>query len=359
VAVALGIGLEQHTVPSVAPRAVNPAVLARAAGERFLARYERPNGQVVRTDQGGDTVSEGQAYAMLVSVALGDRRRFDAAWTWAYRHLELRNGLLASRWAGGHVVDRQPATDADLDAAWALALAAQRFHAPTGTARARLISRAILAHDTFTISGQPWLAAGPWALTQRIVDPSYYSPAGFATLARVDRRDAHRWAEAALTSRRSIARLTQGGKLPPDWAQVTAAGRPIPIGSPSQPASPPRYSFDAARIPVRYAAACGSADRRLAASLWPALKQAGSPTPFALNLSGAALVNDSHPVPGVAASAAAASASDAQAATQRLDHVTTLDAHYPTYYGAAWTALGRILLTTHWLGGSCPPIPAP
>ncbi len=355
VAVALGIGLEQHTVPGTTPRVVNPTVLARTAGERFLARYERPNGQVVRSDQGGDTVSEGQAYAMLVSVALGDRGRFDAAWTWAYRHLELPSGLLASRWAGGRVVDRQPATDADLDAAWALALAAERFHAPVGTARARVISRAILAHDTFTIGGQRWLAAGPWARTQRIVDPSYYSPAAFATLAGVDRRHASRWAQVALASRRSIASLTQGGTLPPDWAQVTARGVPVPIGSPSQPAGQPRYSFDGARVPVRYAATCAPADRRLAASLWPTLKQAGSPTPYSLNLSGAALVNDSHPLGLVAAAAAAAAASDAREATRRLDQATRLDAQFPTYYGAAWTALGRILLTTRWLRGSCPP----
>jgi len=39
-----------------------PADTARAAAESFLDRYVEPDGRVVRLDQGGDTVSEGQAY---------------------------------------------------------------------------------------------------------------------------------------------------------------------------------------------------------------------------------------------------------------------------------------------------------
>jgi endoglucanase len=47
-----------------------------AAAKRFLTRYVTADGQVVRRDQGGDTVSEGQAYAMLLTATSGDRDRF-------------------------------------------------------------------------------------------------------------------------------------------------------------------------------------------------------------------------------------------------------------------------------------------
>lgn len=47
---------------------------AVAASEAFLKRYVDPDGRVVRRDRGGDTVSEGQAYAMLVAVATGTQR---------------------------------------------------------------------------------------------------------------------------------------------------------------------------------------------------------------------------------------------------------------------------------------------
>src|SRR5690348_4029051 len=55
---------------------------ARASGVRFLDRYMDPDGRVVRHDQGGDSVSEGQAYAMLAAVAIDDRARFARAWRW-------------------------------------------------------------------------------------------------------------------------------------------------------------------------------------------------------------------------------------------------------------------------------------
>jgi hypothetical protein len=39
---------------------------------------------------------------------------------------------------------------------------------------------------------------------------------------------------------------------------------------------------------------------------------------------------------------------------QLLQQANSLDARFPSYYGAAWTALGRIMLTTSWLPLSCP-----
>ena len=69
---------------------------------------------------------EGQAYAMLLSVAADDRSRFDRVWGWTRAHLQRSDGLLSWRWADGHVVQDEPAADADLDAARALALAADR-----------------------------------------------------------------------------------------------------------------------------------------------------------------------------------------------------------------------------------------
>ena len=50
-----------------------PEEEATAAANAFLDDYVDDSGRVVRTDQGGDTVSEGQAYGMLVAVGL--RRR--------------------------------------------------------------------------------------------------------------------------------------------------------------------------------------------------------------------------------------------------------------------------------------------
>ena len=60
---------------------------AEAAARYFLEHYVNPDGRVVRHDQGNDTVSEGQAYGMLIAAAIGDARTFDAIWAWTQANL--------------------------------------------------------------------------------------------------------------------------------------------------------------------------------------------------------------------------------------------------------------------------------
>src|SRR5690349_4282594 len=98
------------------------------AATRFLAKYAQPDGRVVRLDQGGDTVSEGQAYGMLLAELAGDDAAFRRIWGWTHDHLRLRNGLFAFHAnAAGKVVSQQAASDADLLIAWALL----RYHGPS------------------------------------------------------------------------------------------------------------------------------------------------------------------------------------------------------------------------------------
>ena len=74
-------------------RAVDPRVTAAdiqgmreaaavQAGRAFLDEYVESDGRVVRRDEGGDVVSEGQAYGMLIAVAVDDEDRFRAIWDW-------------------------------------------------------------------------------------------------------------------------------------------------------------------------------------------------------------------------------------------------------------------------------------
>jgi cellulose synthase/poly-beta-1,6-N-acetylglucosamine synthase-like glycosyltransferase/endo-1,4-beta-D-glucanase Y len=355
----VGIAVGSGSAPSApAGEPVSAAAapgLARAAGQRFLTRYEHSDGRVVRIDQGGDTVSEGQAYAMLVSVALRDRARFAAAWHWTQSHLQRPDGLLASRLVGNRLVDVNPAADADLDAARALAIAASRFHEPDYARAARAMGRAVLTHETRATPHGRVLMAGPWAQSAHVVDPSYFSPSADTALALVDPAHAHQWAALAAGDRAALASVTRGNRLPPDWARLTAAGALTATGTPQQPTETPRYSFDAARVPVRYASSCLAPDRTLAAGLWPTLHQAGSPPPYSLSRIGGALATNSHPVALVSVAASASAYGRPSEALRLLTRADALDQRYPTYYGAAWNALGRIMLTTDWLPGSCAP----
>jgi len=326
---------------------------AVAAADRFLDRYLDETGRVVRHDQGGDTVSEGQAYAMLAAVALDDRERFDAAWRWTERHLARPDGGLAWRWAEGAVVDDASAADADLDAAHALALAASRFGEPAYADAAARLAASILDRSVVPGRAGDVLVAGPWAVDDRMANPSYLSPVGIETLRVATGNRA--WARVAAGGRGALEDLVAGGRLVPDWAVLGEDGVARPAPAPGDaPSDVPVAGYDATRVPVRNAASCSRADRRIAARLEPLLLDAaddglGHP-PSVLLLDGRAATDERHP----AATVAAAAAGDRRAADALLDAAEDLDARAPTYFGAALVALGRLFLDTNLLGG-CPP----
>jgi endoglucanase len=322
---------------------------AAAAAERFLDGYVEEDGRVARHDQDGTTVAEGQAYAMLLALAIGDEERFDRVWSWTRENLQGPDGLLASLWAGGRIADSDAAADADLDAARALVLAGSRFDAREYTAEGVAIAEAILANETAASEGRPVLVAGPWARTAPpLFNPSYFDPRTFADLAAAT--DDPRWRELAESSRDLVAELTaQPPALPPDWARVEG-GTAVASAAPSAPEEEPRYGFDAVRVPTRLAASCASDDRELAAGVWRLLSASGVEPAAEHALDGSPLNADSHPAALVGAAAAAGAAGDATARAELLDRAAASDESAPSYYGAAWVALGRVMLTTDWLG---------
>jgi endo-1,4-beta-D-glucanase Y len=319
--------------------------LARHDAAAFLDRFVEPNGRVVRRDQGGDTVSEGQAYAMKLAVAIGDQKTFRRVWSWTRRHLQRRDGLLSWHWAGGRVVDRQPAADADLDAAHALAIAARRFGRRKFAAEARRIGRTLRATETVNTPAGGALVAGPWARSKGVVNPSYADPRAFTALARLgDRASWHRLARA---STRMVARVAGRKSLPPDWARASGADA-VASGAPGTP-GPPSYAWDAVRVPIRFAAACSPARRRIAASLWPRLRHEPGVLPRAL--SGAPVGGAQKSSAGLAGAAAAASAAGKSGTARALlDEASALERSHPTYYGAALVALTRVSVMSRMLG---------
>jgi endoglucanase len=60
-----------------------------------------------------------------------------------------------------------------------------------------------------------------------------------------------------------------------------------------------------------------------------------------------------HAASYVAAAAAAKAADQKEAVRRLLDQAAEANSAHPTYYGAAWVALGRVMLTSSALGG-CP-----
>ena len=339
-------------VPAVALAALTggpdtPDEQAVAAADAFLDRYVDGDGRVVRRDQGGDTVSEGQAYALLLAAATRDEERFARVWRWTRAHLQRRDGLLAWRWARGRVIDREPATDADLDAARALLVAARRFGDRRYRAAGLQIGRAVLADATSSRSGRLVLAAGPWAREAGVINPSYFSPRAYRALGSASHDG--RWGALAESSRRLADRLTeQEPHLAPDWARVEAWGVQA-TGAPGS-ADGARHGYDAVRVPLRLAESCSRADRAIAARAWPTLRT--DPGRAVRPLDGSPAPDGAHPAALAGSAAAAAAAGDTASRDDLLDRARGLDEEHPTYYGSAVHALARVMLTTRRLG-SC------
>jgi endoglucanase len=343
--------------PFLSPRATTfPTPLATTfptpQAAAFLNAYVRPDGRVNRPDQGNDTVSEGQAYGLLLAETTGRDHLFNLIWQWTRVHLQLTSGLFAYHAnAAGQILSPEAASDADLLIAWALL----RYHGPGAVALHRAgqqVANAVLAHEVTTGAGRmPILTAGPWATGRpATLDPSYWSLPALTGLAQLTgNREWQRLADSALVLTRQ---LTQGGRLlPPDWAELTATQQVLPESAPNGAEPQPQYGLDAQRTVAWFAASCDPPARALAARWWQLLRVRARYQALALQLGGTAL----DPTPAVLPFVAAASAADAagaRAASLRLLSLATRQQHrHPGYYGAAWAALGSILIRSHVLSG--------
>jgi endo-1,4-beta-D-glucanase Y len=314
------------------------------AATAFLSRYARSDGRVIRIDQGGDTVSEGQAYGMLLAEVAGDTAAFGRIWGWTRDHLQLPDGLFAYHTnAAGKVIGTEPASDADLLIAWALL----RYRGPSAAAWHRdgqRVASAILAHEVTTgPGGTPIMAAGPWATGRPAsLDPSYWSLSALQGVAAAT--GSAQWRRLAAGAVTLTRELTQDGRLlPPDWAELTAAGvlRPEPAPNGSEPQT--QYGLDAQRVVAWFAASCNPQAKALAARWWPLLRPGDRAQAIALRPDGAALNATPAVLPLVAAAAAARAAGDAGAAQSLRRRAAAQQRSHPTYYGGAWQALGSAL----------------
>jgi endo-1,4-beta-D-glucanase Y len=330
-------------------RANGPDGSALQAASSFLDRYMVPGGRIERTDQGGDTVSEGQAYGMLAAAALGDRARFDEIWSWTEHNLRQSDGLFAFHWQGGHVVDAQPAADADLDTARALLVASCRFGESSLRSAALGVGQAILAHETARAGPVDVLLPGPWAKRAGALafNPSYVDPTTLGWLSRASGDS--RFSALAAGGTRLVNELTR--PLPPDWASVNVqTGQATPVAAAGSTSGPGMFTYDAPRTLVRFAVDPSYAAQSGVARAWSVFSKT-QPQDIVTEhqLSGTPAGTDHSPVTLVAVAAAAKAASDPGMVAPLLAEAEQLNAQHPTYYGSAWVALGRLLLTTRLL----------
>jgi len=156
-------------IPKAPKRFVSSDIL-KSTWVGYKKYFIEEDGRVKRPKE-NDTVSEGQAYAMLRAVWMDDKETFDRCYRWSEgnlsRTLMNQGHLLGWHWKNGHVDDWMPASDADIDYALSLILAQAKWEAgaPDGLegygSKAQKILSDVLTHLTYTTdSGRLYLS--PW-----------------------------------------------------------------------------------------------------------------------------------------------------------------------------------------------------
>lgn len=225
--------------------------------DQFRARFLSPEGRIVDNGNGGISHSEGQGYGLLFAWQAGDRNAFAAMARWTGSVLA-RSDTALHAWrydpvATQPVADSNNATDGDLLIAWALSMAGRDWDIAAYRQRSADIRGAIRRECVVERDGRHLLLPGRAGFVepQRVVlNPSYFVWPALDAFAKLDGEDTWR---PVIADAMAVVALARFGphRLPSDWIELTGADAVAPAKG-----WPPRFGFDAIRVPL-YAAMGG------------------------------------------------------------------------------------------------------
>ncbi len=224
----------------------------RAEWDAFRGRYMTREGRVVDTGNKNVSHSEGQGYGLLVAVRADDRASFDLMLGWTRRTLKRRgDNLLAWRFqpdAANPVADQNNAADGDLLVAWALLEAGRRWGSTDHLALGTAMARDVLKHLVRRSGGYTVLLPGARGFDRRdrtVLNPSYYVFPAIRALAQAVPDLA--WVRLAGDGL-ALLRAARFGRwrLPADWVSLAKADGSVSLAE----NFPPRFSYDAVRVPL-------------------------------------------------------------------------------------------------------------
>ena len=219
---------------------------------KYRDRFVADNGRVRDTGNRDVSHTEGQGCTMLFAEAFNDRDAFDRVWRWTRDTLQHRDSALFSwRWdpsGGKPVTDANNATDGDMLIAWALERAALRWQVRDYRDAARRIAGDIRQKLIISLAGRLVLLPGADGFTRpdgsAVVNPSYYVYPALEAFPRLD--SSPQWARLRRDGLDWLAKARFGAwDLTPDWIEINKEGAVSPA-----PNLPPRFGFDAIRIPL-------------------------------------------------------------------------------------------------------------
>jgi len=235
----------------------------------YRDRFVGDDGRVHDTGNKQVSHTEGQGWAMLFAESFDDRATFDRVWNWTRANLRRHDSaLFAWRWdpsSENPIADTNNATDGDILIAWALTRTARHWRAPEYRKAAHPILAEIRGKLIERVGGEMVLLPGSDGFRSKdgavIVNPSYYVYPAFEEFSRIDRSP--QWARLRRAGLQLLAKARFGRwGLTTDWVAVGKMGEVQPAAD-----LPPRFGFDAIRIPLYLIWGSEATASRLAADL--------------------------------------------------------------------------------------------
>lgn len=186
--------------------------------------YMSKDGRIMDPERDNSTTSEGQAYMLIMSHALNDKKTFDLVYTWTKNNLSRKDKLFAWLWGKNQdgkyqILDNNSASDADIDIAFCLLSAYEQWNDEKYLKEAVPIIQAIWDKETKRVGNHLILMPGVKQTTSEKIEvnPSYFSPYSFRLFQKYD--DKHDWNELVDSSYfylSAVMSKTRTG-LPPNW----------------------------------------------------------------------------------------------------------------------------------------------
>lgn len=231
---------------------------------QFLSRFVQADGRVVDpSTREQHSTSEGQSYGMVFALVANDRATFDRLWQWSVANLgagNLADKLPAWQWGRRNdnswgVIDANPASDADLWFAFALAEAARVWKAPAYGDAARALLALVAKQEVVTLPDfgtmllpgpQGFVEGKPDGVRTWRLNASYLPVPVLRRLAAFDRNGP--WGALATQTPKFIEAVAKQG-IVPDWSAYRAGGTGGDAsGFITDPAKGDLSSYDAIRV---------------------------------------------------------------------------------------------------------------
>ena len=321
-----------------APRLPTPSPEDLQEWDVFKQRFLMPDGRVIDTGNHGISHSEGQGWGLLFAAGFADPASFDRILGWTLSTLRRPNDRLLS-WrydptAANPVADSNNASDGDIFTAAALWRAAQAWRHKQHAALARRMARDIARLLVRQVGARTILlpAAKGFETDKTVIaNPSYYVFPLLPDLAAAAPSPVWQRLQQA-----GLALLSDGRfghwMLPPDWLQIDRKDGSLHPA----PAWPPRFSYDAIRVPLylAWAGLQSSPAERSFVEYWSAMQPA---PPAWIDLSTGVKAEYPAPPAMIAVANLALSSLD----RRNAPHFPLIK-HAPDYYSSALILLTRL-----------------